>query len=55
MSFIPEVDGLLGKMTGSVYEGQVTDTSRTAKPTRVRPLASPKNRTSIQECYACYS
>ena len=55
MSIILEVDGLLGKMTGTVYGGQVTDTSRTAKPTRVRPLASPKNRTSIQECYACYS
>ena len=55
MSIILEVDGLLGKMAGTVYGGQVTDTSRTAKPTRVRPLASPKNRASIQECYLFYS
>ena len=52
MSIIPEVDGLLGKMTGTVYGGQVTDTSRTAMPTRARPPISPKNRASIQEYYA---
>ena len=55
MSIILEVDGLLGKMTGTVYEGQVTDTSRTAKPTRARPLASPKNWISIHKYYAFYS
>ena len=55
MSIILEVDGLHGKMTGTVYGGQVTDTSRTAKPTRLRPLASPKHRASIQYYYALYS